>query len=69
MQYKVKFYDSGVNIVKRGVCQPFETYQTNDYAAARKDCINVTLDNPSFTAILVNNTTGNYVYFYDGSEV
>lgn len=66
--YKVALHCSSVEIVRTGKSVPFETYQTSSYENARKGCLEFTCDNPSCSAVLLNQETGNRLYFQDGQE-
>ena len=68
MTYKVCFFDSSVSMVKTGQCMPFETFQTSNYENARKACLEFTTDDHNCSAVIVNQETGNRIYFQDGQE-
>lgn len=68
MNYKVCFFESSVSMVKTGQCMPFETFQTSSYENARKSCLEFTTDDHNCSAVLVNQETGNRIYFQDGQE-
>lgn len=66
--YKVCFFDTAVEFVKSGQYMPFETFQTGDYKNARKSCLEFTTDDYNCSAVLINQQTGNRIYFQAGQE-
>ena len=66
--YKVAFHCSSIEFVKTGKSTPFETYQTSSYGHARKDCLEFTCEDSACSAVLLNQETGNRMYFQNGQE-
>ena len=69
MTYKVKFYESSLDVVKTGVCTPFEVFQTGAWMNAKKAALEFTEDDHNGSAVVVNQETGRYLYFKHGQQV
>lgn len=69
MIYTLNLHDVGVDTVKRGVSTPFEQIKTGSYENARKSAIEFTVEDHNCSAVIVNTSTGNRLYFQNGKEV
>lgn len=66
--YRVCFYDCGLQFVRAGKYPPFESFHTGNYELARRECLQFTEEDHHCSAVIVNNETGNRLYFEKGKE-
>ena len=69
MLYTVKIYASGPNIVKQGKGIIQDKFKTDMFDLAKYEAFHITNEDSCYTVLIVNNETGNRIYYHNGNQV